>query len=131
MVTRVTLTEHEGCRWKHAASCHGTDRLAGDKDIYIEDNVYLKLREYELLRKKDKERTEELHSEEDSFESLKLDTAGLGPEGDGGPIEKADTLPLSETTSMDKGELALGDGQERLMGSDSDLTDLDEEAEIA
>ncbi|CAE6476686.1 unnamed protein product [Rhizoctonia solani] len=118
-------------KWKHAASCHGTDRLAGDKNIYIEDNVYLKLREYELLRKKDKERTQELHSEDDSFESPTLDAAGLEPEEDGGPIGKADILLLSETTSMDKDELARVDGQELLMDSDSDLTDLDEEAEIA
>ncbi|KAG8697234.1 hypothetical protein FRC09_007998 [Ceratobasidium sp. 395] len=33
--------------WKHAASCHGTSRLKGDQDPYIEDSVYQQLREYE------------------------------------------------------------------------------------
>ncbi|KAG8706990.1 hypothetical protein FRC09_002084 [Ceratobasidium sp. 395] len=33
--------------WKHAASCHGTSRLKGDQDPYIEDSVYQRLREYE------------------------------------------------------------------------------------
>ncbi|CAE6389143.1 unnamed protein product [Rhizoctonia solani] len=49
--------------WKHAAACHGTSQLAGDKDPYIEDAVYRKLREYEALDR------DELCSEDQQLES--------------------------------------------------------------
>lgn len=33
--------------WKHAASCHKSTTIPGETDIYIQDNVYDKLMEYE------------------------------------------------------------------------------------
>ncbi|EUC56842.1 DUF4451 domain protein [Rhizoctonia solani AG-3 Rhs1AP] len=125
-ITMADVLVRELFWWKHAACCHGTDRLAGDNNPYIEDNVYLKLQEYEEFCKKNEERTEELRSEGDSFGSPRMDGVGLEPEEDGG---QTDTLPLSETTSMDQGGFVRGDDQECLTDSDSDLTDLDEEAE--
>ncbi|CAE6449962.1 unnamed protein product, partial [Rhizoctonia solani] len=54
--------------WKHAAACHGTSQLTGDENPYIEDVVYLKLRQYEALAENDGFCSEdrELESESES-----------------------------------------------------------------
>ncbi|KAG8728714.1 hypothetical protein FRC11_010351, partial [Ceratobasidium sp. 423] len=87
--------------WKHAASCHGASRLAGDENPYIEDNVYLKLREYEGQLNEDQALTEEPGSQDEVLESHSPDATG--------PRDM--------------------ENQEYSMDSDSDLTDLDAEAE--
>ncbi|KDN42670.1 hypothetical protein RSAG8_06627, partial [Rhizoctonia solani AG-8 WAC10335] len=102
--------------WKHASCCHRTDRLAGDKSPYIEDNVYLKLREYEALHGESTETTQEF-SEGQVLGSPKPDEEGVGLEDDSGSVAQEG--------------LVDGDHQEPLTDSDSDLTDLDMEAEVA
>ncbi|CAE6471150.1 unnamed protein product [Rhizoctonia solani] len=102
--------------WKHASCCHRIDRLAGDKSPYIEDNVYFKLREYEALHGESTETTQELF-EGQVLGSPKPDEEGVGLEDDSGSVAQEG--------------LVDGDHQEPLTDSDSDLTDLDMEAEVA
>ncbi|KAJ1303846.1 hypothetical protein OPQ81_008266 [Rhizoctonia solani] len=90
-------------RWKHAASCHGTSRLAGDENPYIEDHVYLKLREYQALSGGNE--AEELCSEGQASESHSFGASG----------------GMGKEVSMST------ENHELSMDSDSDLTDLEME----
>jgi hypothetical protein len=35
--------------WKHAAGCHKDSKLIGESDIFIEDDAYRRLQEYEAI----------------------------------------------------------------------------------
>ncbi|CAE7226729.1 unnamed protein product [Rhizoctonia solani] len=106
--------------WKHAACCHGTERLVGDKNPYIEDNVYLKLREFEALNKKEMETTEELSSEGPTGFNAGVGLEDVGEPGEPGARAGAESALANQEILV---------GEDKLMDSDSDLTDLGVEAE--
>ncbi|KAH7334013.1 hypothetical protein B0J17DRAFT_577905, partial [Rhizoctonia solani] len=116
MVSAVAL-------WKHAASCHGINRLAGDKNPYIEDNVYLKLCEYEVQLKNNVGLTEKLRSEDQI----------ASPDAPGAvtSVVQTDETGAPGNSWITQGERLSLDGQGPSMDWESDLTDLDEEAGVA
>lgn len=44
IVSVTVLNDWLQCRWKHAATCHRESRLEGEGDIFLEDDVWKKLR---------------------------------------------------------------------------------------
>lgn len=44
IVSVTILNDWLQCRWKHAATCHRESRLEGERDIFLEDDVWKKLR---------------------------------------------------------------------------------------
>ncbi|KAF8699636.1 hypothetical protein RHS03_07066, partial [Rhizoctonia solani] len=106
--------------WKHAASCHGTSQLAGDEDPYIEDSVYIRLREYESLSKN-----------EGSIKEICSERQELKSESEW-EVEEISGPSNSRTTPME-GAKDITEGvedQEYSTDSDSNLTDLSAEDDI-
>ncbi|CAE6526592.1 unnamed protein product [Rhizoctonia solani] len=112
--------------WKHASSCHGESRLAGDENPYIEDNVYHKLREYEGRLNKNQAPTEEPGSKDGALESHSPDATGMEP-GDRVEIVGQDDPTPGNASMIEEEPNHMGN--QELSISDSDLTDLDAEGE--
>ncbi|KAG8714958.1 hypothetical protein FRC08_011196 [Ceratobasidium sp. 394] len=116
--------------WKHAASCHGKSRVEGDQNPYLEDTVYLRLREYESKV-----------ASEAGDDQCEHAVVSAGQEQ-----ASAGTASTTASASLDKENYNVGSGsslssmdEKKLlesggvlgnlfgtMDSDSDLTDLDE-----
>ncbi|KAG9085616.1 hypothetical protein FRC07_013334, partial [Ceratobasidium sp. 392] len=115
--------------WKHAASCHGNTRIEGDRDIYIEDNVYTRLREYESTA--ESEIIAETGGEQKAFlvkfipEGAGQGTTALDKSDEGFSTSSGSSQATADEKRLQESQGVLGN----LFGteSDSDLTDLGED----
>ncbi|KAG9075279.1 hypothetical protein FRC06_010178 [Ceratobasidium sp. 370] len=119
--------------WKHAASCHGKSRVEGDQNPYLEDAVYMQLREYESRA------TPEAGSDQWEHAAVSTDQEQAGA-GAALTTISASLDKIGESSNVGSGSSLPSTGKKKLlesagisgnpfgtMDSDSDLTDLNDD----